>query len=311
MASEDAAAAAADSRPMTMSLENISSTNLMFASAGGDLDAVKAALAGGANVNATYGSGSPLWFAAQGGHAEIVEVLLEAGAHPSPDGLAHLEEDPLFAAAREGRDECVRLLLKAGADHTRCEAEKGKPLVDLIKSDTTRTVLLLHLGFPRKPQWEADSSGTADDGAVPQLMGYMHKRGVRNPAFRHRFFVLHARRLWYFKSHRDVTSCKGFIDLSAVTAVEAVESGSESKEHAMRLITDGRVWVIASDAKNYDTWFTLLTKLSSSEDGDDGCLLEKDDEEEEEREEKEEEEVEEAGAPDTAAAGESKEEEVA
>jgi ankyrin repeat protein len=58
-----------------------SSADLLQAVQSGDVGAVAASLAGGADPNATAEDGPPaLYFAALRGHADVVEVLLEAGA---------------------------------------------------------------------------------------------------------------------------------------------------------------------------------------------------------------------------------------
>ena len=91
-------------------------TALMTAARTGKVEAVKALLSRGADVNAKEsgrGQTALMWAAAEG-HAEVVEALLTAGA----DFRARLDSGftPLLFAVREGRIDVVRALLKAGAD---------------------------------------------------------------------------------------------------------------------------------------------------------------------------------------------------
>ena len=82
----------------------------------GDIAAVRALLAGGADVNAAQGDGmTALHWAADRGSAELAEMLLYAGAAVEPvtriGGYT-----PLHIAARTGSDAVALLLLGAGAD---------------------------------------------------------------------------------------------------------------------------------------------------------------------------------------------------
>ncbi len=92
-------------------------TPLMLAAIKGNLPAVQALLARGADVNQP--GWAPLHYAASGGtpqHAQIVALLLEHSAYidaASPNGST-----PLMLAARYGSDAIVQLLLQEGADPT-------------------------------------------------------------------------------------------------------------------------------------------------------------------------------------------------
>ena len=133
-------------------------SNVIVAVRAGDLEAVRAGLADGADVNATQGDGAtalhwavhrsdldatsllvesgadvdaanalaatPLWLASVNGSATIVARLLEAGANP--DVSLKLGETPLMAAARSGNVDAVELLLEHGADATAAERERGQ-----------------------------------------------------------------------------------------------------------------------------------------------------------------------------------------
>ena len=88
----------------------------MTAARTGKVEAVKALLAHGADVNAKEsrrGQTALMWAAAEG-NVEVVEALIQAGA----DLHARLDSGftPFLFAVREGRIGVVRALLKAGAD---------------------------------------------------------------------------------------------------------------------------------------------------------------------------------------------------
>ncbi|MDN4483858.1 ankyrin repeat domain-containing protein [Demequina lignilytica] len=88
----------------------------------GDLDAVRAALDGGADVLAAPGGSTALHVAARTGQAEAVALLLEAGADVGarePDG-----DTPLHLAAYADDGEVIALLVEAGADP---DAAEGFP----------------------------------------------------------------------------------------------------------------------------------------------------------------------------------------
>ena len=77
-------------------------------------------IAAGADVNAANDlQATPLWLAAENGSAPMVNRLLAAGASPDvplPEG-----ETPVMTAARTGNVEVVALLIAAGADVNRVE----------------------------------------------------------------------------------------------------------------------------------------------------------------------------------------------
>ena len=80
--------------------------------------AVRALLAGGADINQTGNEGaSPLYMASGYGHEEIVRVLLAAGAET--DTVNEYGATALNIASQEGHAEIARALLSAGTgiDH--------------------------------------------------------------------------------------------------------------------------------------------------------------------------------------------------
>jgi uncharacterized protein len=90
-------------------------TAIMYASANGDLELVRALIKAGADVKLKNQFGtSAITEAAIIGSAPILEALLKAGADPNfktPNG-----ESPLMAAARSGKVDAAKALLDAGAD---------------------------------------------------------------------------------------------------------------------------------------------------------------------------------------------------
>ena len=82
----------------------------------GDIEAVRALLKDGADVNAAQGDGmTALHWAAEAGDVEMVGILLYAGAHVR--GVTRLGDyTPLHLASKAGTHQVVARLLEAGAD---------------------------------------------------------------------------------------------------------------------------------------------------------------------------------------------------
>lgn len=94
---------------------------LLRAAAEGDIEALKAALAAGADVNGVgdnddsmYCDATALIYAAEGGYTDCVDALLAAGA--DVDARDYSEVTALQAASANGHLACVALLIEAGAD---------------------------------------------------------------------------------------------------------------------------------------------------------------------------------------------------
>jgi len=104
------------------------STAIMYASANGDLELVRALIKAGANVKLKNQLGtSAITEAAIIGSAPIVDALLQAGADPNfknPNG-----ETPLMAAARSGKVDAAKALLAAGADINAKETWGGQSAI--------------------------------------------------------------------------------------------------------------------------------------------------------------------------------------
>ena len=100
------------------------------AAAGGDVSALKKALAGGADPNARGKRGwTPLMYAVNKGYTLLVRPLLEAGAKPNlraADGAT-----ALFIAAVHGHSEIIELLMKWGADPS-IKGPKGRTAEGLM-----------------------------------------------------------------------------------------------------------------------------------------------------------------------------------
>ena len=79
----------------------------------GDVAAITAALDAGADVNASNGIATPLYYAIDGAHLEAAKLLIARGADVN---LAAKWGPPLLVAAESGKPEFVKLLLDAGAD---------------------------------------------------------------------------------------------------------------------------------------------------------------------------------------------------
>ena len=79
----------------------------------GNIEAVKQAIADGANVNAKDG-GTPLHHAAGHGHKEIAELLISKGADVNAKN--NDEVTPLHWAADMGHKEIAEILITKGAD---------------------------------------------------------------------------------------------------------------------------------------------------------------------------------------------------
>jgi cytochrome c len=79
----------------------------------GDVAEISAALDAGADVNASDGIATSLYYAIDRAHLEAAKLLIERGANVN---LAAKWGPPLLAAAESGKPELVKLLLGAGAD---------------------------------------------------------------------------------------------------------------------------------------------------------------------------------------------------
>ena len=108
----------------------------------GDLQAVRALVKQGADVNAKSGDGStPLLWAVDGGAAEIARALIAAKA--KVDVATELGITPLLHAARTGDAAMVDLLLRSGANPSLAHPEGETPLMAASRSGSVAAVRAL------------------------------------------------------------------------------------------------------------------------------------------------------------------------
>lgn len=104
-------------------------TPLMIASFQGNLPAVQALLARGAQVNRE--GWTPLHYAATNGHDDVVRLLIEKGARL--DARSPNNTTPMMMAAWRGHIYTVKVLLDAGADAT-LKNDHGMTAIDFARS---------------------------------------------------------------------------------------------------------------------------------------------------------------------------------
>ena len=108
----------------------------------GDLQAVRALVKQGADVNARSGDGStPLLWAVDGAEPEIARALIAAKARV--DVATDLGVTPLLHAARTGNAAMVDLLLRSGANPSLAHPEGETPLMAASKSGSAAAVRAL------------------------------------------------------------------------------------------------------------------------------------------------------------------------
>eukprot|EP01088_Endostelium_zonatum_P012955 TRINITY_DN27280_c0_g1_i1.p1 TRINITY_DN27280_c0_g1~~TRINITY_DN27280_c0_g1_i1.p1 ORF type:complete len:129 (-),score=45.21 TRINITY_DN27280_c0_g1_i1:34-420(-) len=107
----------------------------------GDLDGVKAAVAGGESVNqtdATTNKRTPLHHAADFGQDDILEFFLSKGANVNAKDRYGIT--PLLAAVYEGHTACVEKLLAKGADPS-AKGPDGKDAFGAADKDAVKKAL--------------------------------------------------------------------------------------------------------------------------------------------------------------------------
>jgi len=139
-------------------------TELHQACADGQLPAVEALLAGGANTQAVDATGkTPLHLAAREGHAGIIERLLANGA--AADARDSKGITPLRLAAWKGHTAVVKLLISHGADVNAKEMYSQTPLHYAAREGHTETVCLL-LSHGAEINARKKNGGSAIDEAI-------------------------------------------------------------------------------------------------------------------------------------------------
>jgi ankyrin repeat protein len=112
-----------------------------------DIEAVKQAIAAGADVNAKcWETGrSPLTLAvADGGHKEIAELLITEGADVNGKDDSYREGTPLHMATIQDRKEVAELLIAKGSDVNAMDNDGQTPLD--YAGDETADLLRKHGG---------------------------------------------------------------------------------------------------------------------------------------------------------------------
>ena len=121
--------------------------SLIDAAGSGNIEAVKQAIADGANVEVkNVFSITPLHFASAKGHKEIVELLIAEGSDVNAKNVGG--ETPLDSAAYWGHKEVAKLLISRGAD-VNAKDEDGKTPLDYAigrKHPETAELLRKHGG---------------------------------------------------------------------------------------------------------------------------------------------------------------------
>jgi ankyrin repeat protein len=108
----------------------------------GNIGAVRAQLANGADANAveTDGTSALLWATYQAS-PELVKLLLDAGADPNVANKFGVT--PLLQSSRSGDIETIRVLLGAGADISQAVREGETPLMAVARAGNVEAVRLL------------------------------------------------------------------------------------------------------------------------------------------------------------------------
>jgi ankyrin repeat protein len=120
----------------------LATTPLVDAVRQGDVQAVRAVLKAGADVNQPEGDGAtPLHWAAHRDSTELVRVLLGAGA--SAQAANDLGITPLHLAAANGNIETIRLLLEKRANANAAAASGVTPLMEAARHGSVDAVRLL------------------------------------------------------------------------------------------------------------------------------------------------------------------------
>lgn len=107
----------------------------------GDIEAVRALVRAGADVNAAQGDGmTALHWAAERGSVELAEVLLHAGANVDA-GTRIGGYTPLHIAAKEARGDVALLLLRSGSDPGATTTNSGVTPLHLAAQSGSTVVL--------------------------------------------------------------------------------------------------------------------------------------------------------------------------
>ena len=118
----------------------------------------------GADVNETSATGNtPLIAASSKGHLQCVNILIQAGANVNVRN-SWPGDTALSLASQWGHYQCVHILIQAGADVNRTSFDGVSPLMEAIRHEHGRCVLLLAIAGARvneraRPLVEASAAG--------------------------------------------------------------------------------------------------------------------------------------------------------
>jgi len=144
--------------------------SLPMAAARGDLDAVKAFIAKGVNINTrekNYDQDTALTFASNLGHTEIVKYLIEKGADIN---LADAKgRTPLWYASGVDNIENIKLLLAAGADVNKSPKNGETAIIRAACNGQTETIKLL---LAKK----ANINDKTDENITPLMCAAMYDK---------------------------------------------------------------------------------------------------------------------------------------
>ncbi len=128
---------------LSIALASAQAPGMIEAARQGNVDAVRALLKDGADVNAAEGDGATaLHWAARAGKAELAQMLLYAGANVRATTRLGAYT-PLMMAAQGGHSATVAALIAAGADVNATSTTGTTPLMFAAESGDTRTVTML------------------------------------------------------------------------------------------------------------------------------------------------------------------------
>ena len=151
---------------------------LLEAAQNGDVNAVKALLDAGGNVNHRDETGRTLLtYAALNNHKEVAQVLLDKGADVNARNTTG--ETALSFAAREGHPEIARVLLAKGADVNAEDTSESGPVVYASQFNHPATLKVL------LEEGRADVTGKQGQKAIrvakdhPDLLEMLRKAGAQ------------------------------------------------------------------------------------------------------------------------------------
>jgi ankyrin repeat protein len=136
-------------------VDAVGNTPLLLAAREGQVEAVRALLKAGANVDGRGGAMPPLCAAALRGHAQVVQLLLRN--HADVDATGENDQSALMNAVKLNRLDVARLLLEAGAN-ARITDRAGDNLLTVAVNDDRRQMLALLLAHGLAPD-QADANG--------------------------------------------------------------------------------------------------------------------------------------------------------